>query len=91
MPDDLVARVEIAADITAQTQPELVTAALEKYLDDVEKDTSFKLAAVERYLNDELNTDTLLALLGRQDAEAVQTAVSLIDEGRALGRELADV
>ena len=90
LPDDLLDKADVAAEITHKNRTELVKEALQAYLREVEDDEKFEEAVVELYLDDEISFETLVEFVGRQDAEAVRTSKNLLDRGDELADELAD-
>jgi len=91
LPDDLLEKADVAAEITHKNRTEIVTEALREYLDTVEDDEAFREAVVELYLDDEIEFSTLKEFVGRQDAEAVRSSKTLLDQGEELAEELADL
>jgi len=91
LPDDLLEKADIAAEITHKNRTEIVTEALREYFDNVENDETFKEAIVDLYLDDEISYDVVKEFLGRQDAEAVRASKTLLDQGEDLADELADL
>jgi hypothetical protein len=90
MPEELVSRVELAADFTDQTIPEIVSEALGEHLQEVEADPAFKRELIERSLDDEIDEAVLGRALGRRDAEAVLTATEYVDGSDHRAAGLAD-
>ncbi|GAB3685585.1 hypothetical protein GCM10028857_16320 [Salinarchaeum chitinilyticum] len=90
LPEELVEKADLAATVTHKNRTEVVTEALREYLESVEDDESFREAVVELYLDDEIGFETLKAVVGRQDAEAVRSSKALLDEGDDIASELAD-
>ncbi len=91
LPDELLERADVAAEVTHRNRTEIVKEALRNYLDDVEDDEAFREAVIDLYLDDEIGFETLRAFLGRQDAEAVRASRSVLDEGEELADDLADL
>lgn len=91
LPDGLVQKADVAAAVTHKDRTEIVTEALQEYLDDVEDDETFREAVVELYLDDRIDFEVLKEVLGRQDAEAVRTSRTLLDHGDELADDLADL
>lgn len=91
LPDDLVQKADVAAAVTHKDRTEIVTEALQEYLDDVGDDETFREAVVELYLDDRIDFEVLKEVLGRQDAEAVRTSRTLLDHGDGLADDLADL
>lgn len=91
LPEELVTHADIAAEVTHKNRTELLIEALREYLNEIESEESFQEAVVELYLADELEFETLIDMIGRQDAEAVRTSKQLLDEGDDLADKLADL
>jgi predicted transcriptional regulator len=91
LPDDLVDKADVAAEITHKDRTEVVVEALRDYLAAVEDDEAFKEAVVELYLDDRIGFETLTEFVGRQDAESVRASKTLLDQGDDLADELADL
>lgn len=91
LPDNLLDKADVAAEITHKNRTEIVKEALQAYLREVEDDEKFEEAVVELYLDDEISFETLVEFVGRQDAEAVRTSKNLLDRGDELADELADL
>ncbi len=91
LPENLIQKTDVAAEITHKNRTEILKEALQKYLEDVEDDEKFKEAVVELYLDDRISFDVLKEFIGRQDAEAVKASKTLLDQGDELAQELADL
>ncbi len=91
LPEDLIQKTDIAAEIAHKNRTEILKEALQEYLNDVEDDEKFKEAVVELYLDDQIKFDILKEFIGRQDAEAVKASKTLLDQGDELADELADL
>lgn len=91
LPDDLLEKADVAAEITHRNRTEIVKEALREYLAEVEDDEEFKEAVVDLYLDGEIGFETLAEFIGRQDAEAVRASKSVLDRGEELADELADL
>jgi len=89
LPDELVEKADVAAEVRHADRTEIVREALQEYLADVEDDDKFREAVVELYLDDEIGFDVLQSFVGRQDAESVRASKSLLDDGEELAAELA--
>lgn len=90
LPEELIEKADVAAEITHRNRTEIVREALRKYLEEVENDEAFKESLVELYLDDRIGFDTLAEFVGRQDAEAVRASKNILDQGDELAEELAD-
>lgn len=90
LPDELLDRVDLAADIRHGTRNELFKDALTDYLDDLEEQEAFRKAVIEKYLDDDVSFDVLKGLVGRQDAEAIKASKTLLDNGDTVASDLAD-
>ena len=91
LPEDLIDKTDVAAEVTHKNRTEILKEALQAYLEDVEDDEGFNEAVVELYLDDRIEFDELKAFLGRQDAEAIEASKTLLDRGDELADELADL
>jgi len=90
LPDELIEKADVAAEVSKKNRTEIVREALQQYLETVEDDESFKEAVVELYLDDRIGFEVLKEFLGRQDAESVRASKALLDEGEDLANDLAD-
>ena len=75
----------MTAEITHKNRTEVVIEALRQYLADEE----FREAVVDLFLGDEIDYETLVDVIGRQDAEAVRASKDVLDRGEELADELA--
>ena len=91
LPDDLLEKADVAAEITHKNRTDIITEALQEYLDEVEDDEEFKEAVVDLYLDDRIGFEVLKEFLGRQDAEAVRASKSVLDQGDELADEMAEL
>ncbi|WP_247729197.1 ribbon-helix-helix domain-containing protein [Halovivax limisalsi] len=91
LPEELLEKADIAAEITHRNRTEIVTEALREYLSDIEDDESFNEAVVELYLDDEIQFETLSTFIGRQDAESVRSSKAILDQGDELADEMASL
>ena len=91
LPDELTEKTDVAAEVTHKNRTEIVTEALQEYLQDVEDDDRFREAVVELYLNEQIGFDVLAEFVGRQDAESVRASKAILDQGDELADELADL
>lgn len=89
IPDELLEKADVAAEITHKNRTEIVTEALREYLDGVEDEDAFKEELVELYLDDEIGFDVLKTFLGRQDAESVRASKAVLDRGDDIATDLA--
>ncbi|WP_255197766.1 ribbon-helix-helix protein, CopG family [Halorarius litoreus] len=91
LPEDLIQKADVAAEVSKKNRTEIVKEALQKYLDDIEDDERFKEAVVELYLGDQISFDVLKEFIGRQDAESVRTSKTILDQGDDLADELTEL
>jgi len=91
LPDELVEKADVAAEISHKNRTEIIKEALQQYLQEVEDDEKFKEAVVELYLDNEIGFDTLKQFIGRQDAESVRASKALLEQGEDLAEELAEL
>lgn len=91
LPDDLVEKADVAAEVSHKNRTEIVKQALQEYLDEMEDDEAFKEALVELYLDDQIGFETLKQFVGRQDAESVKASKTILDQGEDLTDELAEL
>lgn len=90
IPEELIEKADVAAKLTHRNRTEIVTDALRSYLDDIEDEDAFKQELVERYLDEDISYDVLKEFLGRQDAEAVRSSKTILDDGEDLADDMAD-
>ena len=91
LPEDLVDKADVAAEVSRKNRTEIVREALQDYIEDVENDEKFKEAVVELYLDDQVGFELLKEFIGRQDAESVRASKTILDRGDDLADELADL
>ena len=91
LPEDLVDKADVAAEVSKKNRTEIVKEALQDYIEDVENDEKFKEAVVELYLDDRIGFELLKEFIGRQDAESVRASKTILDCGDNLADELADL
>lgn len=91
LPDELVEKADLAAQVTHRNRTEVVTEALREYLADAERDEEFAEAVVELFLDGEIEFDALASVVGRQDAESIRASKALLDRGDELAADLADL
>lgn len=91
LPEELVEKADLAAEVTHRDRTDIVTAALREYLDDVADDDSFREAVVDLYLDGELGFEELAAVVGRQDAESVRASKSLLDDAEEIADDIAEL
>jgi metal-responsive CopG/Arc/MetJ family transcriptional regulator len=91
LPEDLVDKADVAAEVNKRNRTEIVKEALQDYIEDVERDEKFKGAVVELYLDDRIGFELLKEFIGRQDAESVRASKTILDRGDKLADELADL
>ena len=91
LPEDLLQKTDVAAEITHKNRTDILKEALQEYLEDVEDSEKFKEAVIELYLDDQISFEVLKEFIGRQDAEAVKASKNILDQGDELAQELADL
>ena len=91
LPDELVEKADIAAEVSHKNRTEIVRDALQQYLKEVEDDEKFQEAVVDLYLDDETELKVLKEFIGRQDAEAVQASKNILEHSDELADELAEL
>lgn len=91
LPEDLIQKADVAAEVSKKNRTEIVKEALQEYLNDIEDDETFKEAVVELYLNDQISFEVLKEFIGRQDAESIRTSKQILDQGEDLADELAEL
>lgn len=91
LPEELVEKADVAAELSHTTRTEILKAALQSYLEEVEDEEGFREAVVDLYLGGDIEFETLAAFVGRQDAESVRASKALLDDGEEMAREMADL
>lgn len=91
IPEELIEKADVAAQITHKNRTEIVTEALRNYLEDIEDNEAFKEDIVELYLDEQIGFETLREFIGRQDAESVRASKTLLDQGDELADSLAEL
>lgn len=90
LPEELVQKADVAAEINHMNRTEIVREALRQYLQQVEDDKKFKEAVIELYLDQQISFDVLKEFIGKQDAEAVKASKTILSQGEELADELAE-
>ncbi len=91
LPDSLVEKADVAAEVAHKNRTEVVKEALQQYFREVEDDEAFKEAVVELYLDDGIGFDALVEFVGRQDAEAIRASKEILDRGDEIAEEFGDL
>jgi len=91
LPDGLVEKADVAAEVTHKNRTEIIVEALQEYLEEVEDDEKFKEAVVELYLDDHISFEVLKEFIGRQDAESVRASKTILDQAEDMADELAQL
>jgi metal-responsive CopG/Arc/MetJ family transcriptional regulator len=91
IPEELIEKADVAAQVTHKNRTEIVTEALREYLVDIENEDAFKEAVIELYLDGQIGFETLTEFIGRQDAESVRASKTLLDQGEKLADDLAEL
>ncbi|NHN65340.1 CopG family transcriptional regulator [Haloarcula sp. JP-Z28] len=91
LPDELLDKADVAAAATHKNRTEIVVAALQEYLDEMEDQETFKQTVVDLYLDDEIGFDALKEVFGRQDAESVRASKTLLEQGDEMADDLAQL
>jgi metal-responsive CopG/Arc/MetJ family transcriptional regulator len=91
LPEDLVEKADVAAEVSKKNRTEIVKEALQEYLDDIEDDETFQEAVVELYLDEQIGFEVLKEFTGRQDAESVRASKTVLDRGEDLADDLAEL
>lgn len=91
LPESLVEKADIAAEVTHKNRTEIIKDALRKYLEEAENDEKFKEEIVELYLDNRISFDVLKEFIGRQNAESVRASKTLLDQGDELADDLAEL
>lgn len=91
LPEELITKADVAAEISNKSRTEFVKEALQKYLDDIEDDAKFRETVVELYLDNQIEFDVLKEFIGRQDAESVRASKTVLDQGEDLADDLAEL
>jgi metal-responsive CopG/Arc/MetJ family transcriptional regulator len=91
LPDELIEKADVAAEISHTNRTEIIKQALQEYLQRAENEDEFQEAVVELYLDNEIEFDTLKQFIGRQDAESVRASKKLLDQSDELADELAEL
>jgi len=91
LPEKLIEKADVAAEVSKKNRTEIVKEALQEYLDDIEDDEKFKEAVVELYLDDQMGFEVLKEFIGRQDAESVRASKTILKQGDDLADDLAEL
>jgi len=91
LPEELIEKADVAAQITHKNRTEIIIEALQEYLEEIEDTDAFKEDIVELYLDGQIGFETLREFIGRQDAESVRASKTLLDQGEELADSLAEL
>jgi predicted DNA-binding protein len=91
LPEELIEKADVAAQITHKNRTEIIIEALREYLEAIEDTDAFKEDIVELYLDGQIGFETLREFIGRQDAESVRASKTLLDQGDELADSLAEL
>jgi len=91
LPEELIQKADVAAEVGRKNRTEIVKEALQAYLEDIEDDETFKEAVVELYLDDQIGFEVLKEFIGRRDAESVKASKTVLDHGEELADDLAEL
>ncbi|MFB6100536.1 MAG: CopG family ribbon-helix-helix protein [Candidatus Nanohalobium sp.] len=91
LPDELVKKADVAAEVTHRNRTEIVREALKDYLEDVEEDEKFREKVTELYLEDRINFEVMKEFIGWRDAEAVRSSKEILDSREEAAEEMADL
>lgn len=91
LPDDLVEKADVAAEVTHKNRTEIIIDALQEFLDEIEDDDRFREDVIDLYLDGTIGFEVLAEFIGRQDAEAVRASKTILDQGDDLADDLADL
>ena len=91
LPDELIEKADVAAEVTHKNRTDIIVEALQEYLEEVEDDEKFREAVVELYLDGEIGFEALKEFVGRQDAESIKASKNLLEQGDELADELAEL
>jgi metal-responsive CopG/Arc/MetJ family transcriptional regulator len=91
LPDELIEKADVAAEISHTNRTEIIKQALQEYLQEVENEEEFQKAVIELYLDEEISFDVLKEFIGRQDAESVRASKNILNQGEELADELAEL
>ncbi len=91
LPDELIEKADVAAEVRHKNRTDIVIEALQEYLEEIEDDEKFKEAVVELYLDDDISFEVLKEFIGRQNAESIKVSRNLLEQGDSLADELAEL
>jgi len=91
LPEELIEKADLAAEVSHKNRTEIVVEALREYLDEMEDQEQFREAVVELYLDDRIGFEVLKSVIGRQDAESVRASKTLLDHGDDMADDLAQL
>ena len=91
LPENLLDKADVAAEVSQKNRTEVVKEALQGYLKEIEDDEKFREAVVELYLDDKMGFETLKEFIGRQDAESIRASKNILDQGEELADEMAEL
>ena len=91
LPNELIEKADVAAQVSHKNRTQIITEALQEYLQEVEDEDEFREAVIELYLDDEISFEVLKQFIGRQDAESIRASKNLLDQGDELADQLAEL
>ena len=91
LPEPLIERADIVAEIGKTNRTEIGKEALHSYLEEIQSDEMFKKAVVERYLDGQIEFEMLKEFVGKRDAESIRASKTLLDQGEELTDDFANL
>jgi len=91
LPEKLLKKADVMAEIMHRNRTELMKEALRDYLGKFESDEEFKEKVVELYLDEELEFEELKTLIGNQDAESVKATAEVLNSSEEKSDGLAEI
>ncbi len=89
IPEKLVEKTDVAAEVLFKNRTDIVKEALYQYLSELEVQDELKEKAVEKYLEGEIEFGALEAFIGKREAESVRASKEIYDQGEELAEEMA--
>jgi predicted DNA-binding protein len=81
IPNDLLERTTVVAEITRKSRGEIVSDALRDHLAELETQAAFKEDVFDLYLNGQISLETLDRVLDSEDPESAHITKTLFDRG----------
>jgi Arc/MetJ-type ribon-helix-helix transcriptional regulator len=89
LPEELIEKADILAKLEYKNRAEIIKSALKEYIRRIENIEKLKERATELYLNDKLEYNELVIIIGRQNADSVKASKRILDRNNKIAKDIA--